>query len=167
MYSVCVSVFCLVVAGVLAEPFCPRTYPVRLSNTGPTATTIPIINKHVRTPTVERMPLRTAGCIPRPKTIDNVCTCYKTVIKPQVHNQIISVPSVQRVIQTAARPVVEKIHYEATPVDSPLCSSYPFASGVATLARFPFGLTNFMKPTCTTSLVTLPSCVCRPSALIL
>ncbi|EEB11943.1 hypothetical protein Phum_PHUM146180 [Pediculus humanus corporis] len=97
-----------------------RTYPVRLSNNGPTATTIPIINKHVRTPTLERLPLRTAGCIPRPKTIDNVCTCYKTIVKPQVHNQIISVPSVQRVIQTSATPVIEKIHYEATPVDSPI-----------------------------------------------
>lgn len=100
------------------------------------------------------MPLRTSGCIPRPKTLDNVCTCYKTVVKPLVHNHIISVPSVQRIIQTTATPVIEKIHYEATPVvDTPFGTVPASGNGVFVGG---YGVPRF------TPMVPVPSCAATP-----
>ncbi|EEB11940.1 hypothetical protein Phum_PHUM146150 [Pediculus humanus corporis] len=95
-------------------------YPVVLQNPGPAIDKrVPVTTSHVQTPVQVKPTVRLPACIPAPKTVSHTCTCYKTVMRPTVQQQYITVPSVQRYIETTHQPVVEHIHYEACPVNCP------------------------------------------------
>ncbi|KAK6623117.1 hypothetical protein RUM43_008969 [Polyplax serrata] len=101
-------------------PSCAPVLPLMLDNCGPNPSPLPPINAPaLQTSLVEKAPIRLPACVPPPKTICNTCHCVKTVVKPQVVQQMISVPSIQRYIQTTHTPVVENIHYHGVPINCP------------------------------------------------
>ncbi|KAK6623111.1 hypothetical protein RUM43_008963 [Polyplax serrata] len=93
-------------------------YPVALEHTGPCVDKrIPVSTTHVQAPVQVKPTVHLPCRIPAPRVVSHTCTCYKTVVRPRVHQQYITVPSIQRYIETTHKPVVENIHYEACPIN--------------------------------------------------
>ncbi|KAK6623125.1 hypothetical protein RUM43_008977 [Polyplax serrata] len=113
---------------VVAMP--PLGVPVSLSacgeisDCGPQPTPLPIIQAPpVTTPTIQGpiIPLPSPP-IPCPRTIAHRCVCTKTVVKPQLIQRCITVPTIQRYLKRTYTPVVENIAYKAKPKCPPPCA---------------------------------------------
>ena len=84
---------------------------------GPQPAPLPIIQAPpVTVPTITGpiIPLPSPP-IPCPKTIAHRCVCTKTVVKPQLIQRCITVPTIQRYLKRTYTPVVENIAYRAKP----------------------------------------------------
>ncbi|KAL0267911.1 UNVERIFIED_CONTAM: hypothetical protein PYX00_010048 [Menopon gallinae] len=96
-----------------------KVYQVSLDNNGPSnINNAPVVRSQKQAPLITRPTITLPARIPGARTVSNKCKCVKTVIKPQIYEQLITVPVVQRYIQSTYRPVVEKIHYQAIPANS-------------------------------------------------
>lgn len=84
---------------------------------GPQPTPLPIIQAPpVTVPTIQGpiIPLPSPP-IPCPRTIAHRCICTKTVVKPQLIQRCITVPTIQRYLKRTYTPVIENIAYKTKP----------------------------------------------------